>query len=172
MLMFKRRTVVFIWLGLVLATLSPIVFVVILTRVLPSAPLSPVSVRLAADGAVLVALPCKTAQITSFEVIVPRGQVFDDADPRIWRIRWAAPVPTSISISTIQLGTLPGGAVEEIPWRGLPSDPRQGFVVQFGGPDGFHPYDGLTLGDISQGRVRFQSENMNPARFDKASRCS
>lgn len=54
---------------------------------LPSTPFAPIAVREQPGGAVeILYRPCDPARVRSVEVVAPNDKVYDESDPRIWKI--------------------------------------------------------------------------------------
>lgn len=137
-----------------------------LAACVPSTPFDAVALRQVAPSTIeLLWTPCAPAKIQSVEIIAPSDAVFDDEDPRLWKIVFEPPTDQHEFV----LGEAPPSSSVVVPWQGLSSNER--FVALLTTEQGQREYQGAELSDLADGRVRFHDKTLTLEEYEKQSAC-
>ncbi|WP_367127233.1 hypothetical protein [Saccharothrix sp. HUAS TT1] len=132
----------------------------------PQTPFAPIAVRLDHSGAIEIwVTECDVEGVSRVEILMPNAdRVVDADDPVAWRLDLDPPSMAR----TYVVGEIPPGARETVEWQEPPPDQR--FFVQVV-DGGMTTGTGFALGDLADGKVRFELKNMSYGEFLRESQC-
>lgn len=133
----------------------------------PSTPFDPVALQESSPGVVQVLYsPCAPEKLVSLEIVAPSGQVFDEKNPRIWKVLFDPPTEQRQFV----LGETPPSSSVSDPWKGL--EEGKTYVALVTTTSAARHYQDFRLNDLRSQRVRFHSKNLTRQQYEKAVKCA
>lgn len=132
----------------------------------PSTPVAPLAVREPTPGSVeILYRPCDPVRVKSLEIVAPRKNVYDESDPRTWKVSFEPPTPMRDFI----VGQVPPGARVDVPIQELQGNGP--FIALVRTEDGGRASEGFRLSDLDGGRVRFGGRTVTMKEFESNISC-
>lgn len=134
----------------------------------PQDPFSPVAVELGQQGTVkILQTNCDLDGVVQVEIVGDNGDaLIDEKDPRYWRVDFKSPA----KIRGFETAVVPVGGEERVPWRKPERD--QALVARVQTASGLDFTAGFSLGELGNGKVRYQARTLTREKFEKEVPCA